>query len=58
MTRVDQKKVAALLANTPFEFSMKTSRGLRRQVQMLAGNYEVTAGACPWFGAVKRQRSA
>jgi hypothetical protein len=32
---------------------------LRRPVQVLAGNHEVMAGACPWFDAVKRgHRSA
>jgi 2,3-dihydroxybiphenyl 1,2-dioxygenase len=35
------------------------ARGLRRPVQVLAGNYDVMAGACPWFDAMKRgQRSA
>jgi hypothetical protein len=34
-------------------------RGLRRPVQVLPGNHEVMAGACPWFDAMKkRQRSA
>jgi 2,3-dihydroxybiphenyl 1,2-dioxygenase len=34
------------------------ARGLRRPVQVLPGNHEVMAGACPWFDAMKRQRSA
>ena len=29
-------------------------RGLRRPVQVLAGNHEVMAGACPWFDAMTR----
>jgi hypothetical protein len=34
-------------------------RGLRRPVQVLPGNYDVMAGVCPWFDAMKReQRSA
>jgi len=34
-------------------------RGLRRPVQVLPGNYEVMAGVCPWFDAMKRgQRSS
>jgi 2,3-dihydroxybiphenyl 1,2-dioxygenase len=31
-------------------------RGLRRPVQVLPGNHEVMAGACPWFDAVRRQQ--
>ena len=30
-------------------------RGLRRPVQVLPGNHEVMAGACPWFDAMTRQ---
>ncbi len=34
-------------------------RGLRRPVQVLAGNHNVMAGVCPWFDAMKKeQRSA
>ena len=33
--------------------------GLRRPVQVLAGNYDVMTGVCPWFDAMKgQQRSA
>jgi len=31
-------------------------RGLRRPVQVLAGNYDVMAGVCPWFDAMKKQQ--
>jgi Glyoxalase/Bleomycin resistance protein/Dioxygenase superfamily len=31
-------------------------RGLRRPVQVLPGNHEVMAGACPWFDAMKKQQ--
>ena len=31
-------------------------RGLRRPVQVLPGNYEVMAGLCPWFDAMKREQ--
>jgi 2,3-dihydroxybiphenyl 1,2-dioxygenase len=31
-------------------------RGLRRPVQVLAGNHQVMAGVCPWFDAMKRQQ--
>jgi 2,3-dihydroxybiphenyl 1,2-dioxygenase len=34
------------------------ARGLRRPVQVLAGNHEVMAGVCPWFDEMKKQRSA
>jgi 2,3-dihydroxybiphenyl 1,2-dioxygenase len=32
------------------------ARGLRRPVQVLAGNHQVMTGACPWFEAVKKQQ--
>jgi 2,3-dihydroxybiphenyl 1,2-dioxygenase len=34
------------------------ARGLRRPVQVLPGNYDVMAGACPWFDTMKKQQKS
>ncbi len=33
-------------------------RGLRRPVQVLAGNHEVMTGSCPWFESMRRQQGS
>jgi 2,3-dihydroxybiphenyl 1,2-dioxygenase len=33
-------------------------RGLRRPVQVLPGNFEIMAGACPWFDAMKHRQNS
>jgi 2,3-dihydroxybiphenyl 1,2-dioxygenase len=46
--------------NAAREVRMKlAAEGVRRPVQVIEGNYEVSAGVCPWWDAVKqKQKSA
>ncbi len=51
LSKEDNEKARALRLKNAAE-------GYRRPVQVMAGNYEVMAGVCPWWDAVKAKTAA